>query len=98
MTIGQFRESIIVATKRYKRYPAEAMEKGWEGRVEIRLVIGANGLTQSYTVKSPSKFPVLDDTALDMVKKGRPLVQVPASLRGHEFTVDVPIIFNLHEG
>jgi protein TonB len=97
-SIQQFRQDILIATRRYKRYPAQAMEKGWQGRVEIRLVIGSNGMTQSYVIKTSSGFQLLDDTALDMVKKGRPLVQVPPSLRGREFTVDVPVVFDLRQG
>lgn len=97
-SIQQFRQNILIATRRYKRYPAQAMEKGWQGRVVIHLVIGSNGLTQSYAVKSSSGFQMLDETALDMVKKGRPLVQVPVALRGQQFEVDVPVIFDLREG
>jgi protein TonB len=97
-TLDRFRMEILAATRRYRRYPAQAIEKGWQGKVEIRLVIGANGMTQSYAIKSSSGFQLLDDTAMDMVKKGRPLVQVPASLRGREFTVDVPVIFDLKSG
>ena len=97
-TIDRFRMEILAATRRYKRYPPQAMERGWQGRVEIRLVIGANGITQSYTVKTSSGFGLLDETAIDMVKKGRPLVPVPAALRGREFTIDVPVIFDLRAG
>ncbi len=89
---------ILAATRRYRRYPAQAMEKGWQGKVEIRLAIGANGMTQSYVIKTSSGFQLLDETALDMVKKGRPWVQVPPSLRGREFVVDVPVIFDLKSG
>jgi protein TonB len=97
-TLDRFRMEILAATRRYRRYPAQAMEKGWQGRVEIRLAIGANGVTQSYVIRTSSGFPLLDETALDMVKKGRPLVQVPPSLRGREFTVDVPVVFDLKSG
>ena len=97
-TLERFRMEILAATRRYRRYPAQAMEKGWQGKVEIRLTIGANGVTQSYVIKASSGFQMLDETALDMVKKGRPLVQVPPSLRGREFVVDVPVIFDLKSG
>jgi len=71
------------------------MEKGWQGKVEIRMVIGANGITTSASIKTSSGHEILDSTALDMIKKGKTTVQVPAGLRGREFTVDVPVIFNL---
>ncbi|OGA01222.1 MAG: hypothetical protein A3I00_09895 [Betaproteobacteria bacterium RIFCSPLOWO2_02_FULL_64_12] len=97
-SMEQYRLALIGAAKKYKRYPAQAMEKGWQGRVEIRLVIGSNGMTQSVVVKTSSGFQVLDSQALDMVKKAKPLAPIPASLRGREFTVDIPVIFDLQTG
>jgi periplasmic protein TonB len=94
----QYRVALIKEADRYKRYPAQAIERGWQGRVEVRLVIGANTFIKSATVRTSSGYAVLDDLALDMVRKGKPLVQIPAALRGREFTVDVPVIFSLRAG
>ena len=94
----QYRLALIGAAKRYKRYPAQAMQNGWTGKVEIRLVIGANGMIQSAAIKTSTGFSLLDETALDMIKKAKPLTQIPAALRGKEFTVDVPVIFDLATG
>ena len=94
----QYRLALIGAAKRYKRYPAQAMQNGWTGRVEIRLVIGANGMIQSAAIKTSAGFSLLDDTALDMIKKAKPLTQIPPALRGKEFFVDVPVIFDLATG
>ena len=94
-TLEQYRLALIVATRRYKRYPAIAMEKGWQGRVVVRLVIGANGMLASATINTSSGHDILDNQAIDMLKKGKTTVQIPASLRGREFSIDVPVIFNL---
>lgn len=94
----QYRLALISAARRYKRYPAQAMQNGWTGRVEIRLVIGANGLIQSAAIKTSTGFSLLDDTALDMIKKAKPLTQIPPALRGREFIIDVPVIFDLSTG
>ena len=94
----QYRLALIGAAKRYKRYPAQAMQNGWTGKVEIRLVIGANGMIQSAAIKTSAGFSLLDDTALDMIKKAKPLTQIPPALRGKEFFVDVPVIFDLATG
>ena len=94
-TLEQYRLALIVATRRYKRYPAIAMEKGWQGRVEVRMVIGANGMLASASIKTSSGHQILDDQALDMLKKGKTTVPIPGSLRGREFNIDVPVIFNL---
>ncbi len=94
-TLEQYRLALIVATRRYKRYPAIAMEKGWQGRVEVRMEIGANGMLASASIKRSSGHEILDNQALDMLKKGKTTVQIPTSLRGREFSVDVPVIFDL---
>ncbi len=97
-TLDQYRLALIDAARRYKRYPAQAMEKGWQGRVEVRLVIGADGVIQAAIVKTSSGYRILDDQAMDMVKRGKPLTQIPPALRGREFTVDIPVIFDLQTG
>lgn len=74
------------------------MEKGWQGRVEIRLSIGANGMIQGAAIRTSSGHQVLDDTALDMIRKAKPMTQIPQVLRGREFIVDVPVIFDLKTG
>jgi len=94
-----YRLALINAAKRYKRYPVQAMERGWEGRVEIRLVVDANGTIKSVLVKSSSRYQILDDQALDMVRKAfSAMAQVQPAPRGREFTVDVPVIFELRTG
>ena len=91
----QYRLALIVAARRYKRYPAIAMEKGWQGRVEVRMLIGANGMVVNASIKTSSGHEVLDNQALDMLKKGKTTVPIPLALRGREFSIDVPVIFNL---
>ena len=94
-----YRLALINAAKRYKRYPVQAMERGWEGRVEIRVVVDANGTIKSALVKSSSRYPILDNQALDMVRRAlNALTEVRPAPRGREFTVDVPVIFELGTG
>ena len=38
----QYLIALVNAAKRYMRYPPQARERGWEGRVEVRLVIDAS--------------------------------------------------------
>jgi protein TonB len=83
------------AAKRYERYPVQALERGWEGRVEIRVVIGPNGMIKNALVRISSRYQILDDQALDMVRKGKSMTPIPAALRGREFTIDIPVNFIL---
>ena len=91
----QYRLALIAATRRYKRYPATAMENGWQGRVEVRMVIGANGMLAGTSIKTSSGYEILDKQAVNMLKKGKTTIPIPAKLRGREFHIDVPVIFNL---
>ena len=83
------------AAKRYERYPVPALERGWQGRVEIRVVIGADGTIKNALIRISSRYQILDAQALDMVKKGKSMTPIPPALRGREFTVDVPVNFIL---
>ena len=93
--LEEYRLALIAATRRYKRYPGIAMEKGWQGRAVVRMVIGANGMLASATIKTSSGYEILDKEAMAMLKKGKTTVPIPAKLRGREFHIDVPVIFNL---
>lgn len=97
LTLGQYRIAIITAAKRYKRYPRLAMDNNWEGQAEIRMVIGADGSIASLSIKTRSGYEVLDQQALEMIRKAKPLAPIPAALRGKGFTVDVPVVFSLKE-
>ena len=97
-TRRQYLIALVNAAKLYMRYPPQARERGWEGRVEVRLVIDANGSIKSAIVKRSSRYQILDDQALDMVKRGQPRLQIPPSLRGREFSVDIPVTFELLTG
>ena len=87
----------MAAAGHYKRYPAIAMEKGWHGRVDVHMVIGANGMLAGASIKASSGHVILDNQAIDMLRKGKTTVQIPASLRGREFSLDVPVIFKLDD-
>ena len=94
LTYGQ---SISKEIKRYQKYPPVAQRRGWEGTAEVLLQIAANGKVTSITLGKSSGRSVLDEEALNMVRKASPLPQAPQDLRGRELTVTVPIVFKLQE-
>ena len=96
--LENYRLALIDAASRYKRYPIHAMERGWQGRVEVRLVVESNGDVRSTLIRRSSNYRILDDQALDMVKKGIGREPVPSALHGRGFTLDIPVIFELQAG
>lgn len=96
-TLETYRMDLLRMARNYKRYPRVAMDNNWEGRVVVRMVIGANGLISSITVTTTSGHEILDKQAIDMIQKAKPRVQIPAALRGKEFPVDIPVIYSLKD-
>ena len=94
-TLATFRMEIIAAARRYKRYPRVATDNNWEGRVDVRITFNAEGRRVSVAVAKSSGHEVLDKQAVDTVTKA--FVPVPPALRGREFTVDIPVIYNLKD-
>jgi protein TonB len=75
-------------------YPDEATDRGWEGRVLMKVHVMANGRPSTVTVSKSSGKQVLDDEAVRTVKQWS---FVPA-MRGKtpvDGWVSVPITFSL---
>ena len=94
-SVDQYRLQLISVAKRYKRYPRVAMDNNWEGDVVVRMVIDADGMIASASVKTGSGHEVLDSQALEMFKRAKPLVPIPSALRGREVSLELRAIYNL---
>lgn len=80
--------------KRFRHYPPAAREAGAQGRVAIRLIVAQTGVTASLGLLASSGFPELDQAALEMMHLAAGHTQVPDSLRGRAFNIDLAIDFN----
>jgi TonB family protein len=96
-SVDQYRLQLISVAKRYKRYPRVAMDNNWEGDVVVRMAIDANGMIAAASVKTGSGHEVLDQQALEMFKRAKPLVPIPSALRGKEFIIELRAIYNLRD-
>ncbi|HRE17680.1 MAG TPA: TonB family protein [Rhodocyclaceae bacterium] len=76
--------------------PALARERGWEGRVEVRIGV-VPGQRPVVGLLRSSGHDMLDEQALAMVGKALPAVALPDTLRGHSFSVPVPVEFFLRD-
>ena len=59
------------------------------------MLIDASGTLASISIRTGSGFDVLDQQALEMIRKAN--VPIPPALRGKGFAVDVPVLFSLKE-
>ncbi len=76
-------------------YPELARDAGVEGTVLVQALVGKDGRVKDVRVQPGHSIPLLDDAALDAVKRW---VFTPALQNGHPVPVwvRVPVIFRLH--
>ena len=94
-TLAQYRLALIGAAKRLKHYPAQAIDRGLEGRVDVRLVIGADGTPAAVLVKRSSGHEVLDRQAVDTMRRATAATPIPPALRNREIVVEIPLLYEL---
>jgi len=83
-----------VPTNRPPSYPMEALLLGHEGRVVLRVLVGANGLVASVAMETSSKIPSLDRSAIQTISGWR---FEPARRRNVavEYEVLIPVSFSI---
>jgi protein TonB len=96
-TLAQYRLAVISLAKGFNRYPRIAIENDWQGRVEVRVRVGADGAIASVDLGRGSGHEILDRQALEMIGRAAPQVPLPPALRGREFAFEVPVLFSLRE-
>lgn len=95
--LRRYRLALAREAGRYKRYPERAIEAGWSGTAELRVkVMPGQSLPVAELTKS-SGHAVLDEAALEMLKRAMPTTPIPASLQARVFSVELPIVFELPE-
>lgn len=95
-SLERYRLSLIGTAKKYWRQPPRPVDAtADEVRVVVRMVLGANGMISALEVKGSSGFPVLDKAALETIRKAKPLIPIPPTMRGREVVVEVPFVIRL---
>jgi len=97
-SLAQYRLALIGAAKRLKHYPAQAIDRGLEGRVDVRLVIGADGAPAAVLVKRSSGHEVLDRQAVDTLRRASAATPIPPALGNREIVVEIPLLYELKSG
>ena len=94
-SLAQYRLALIGAAKRLKQYPAQAIDGGLEGRVDVRLVIGGDGAPAAVVVKRSSGHEVLDREAIETLRRASAETPIPPALRNREIVVEIPLLYEL---
>jgi len=89
---GELNPPVYIPDRR--PYPRLAKQRGWEGTVELQVVITADGRVKQMTLEHSSGYPLLDREALKQIRTAR---FKPASKHGKaiEMSVLLPVVFEL---
>ena len=81
----------------YLTYPPLARSHGWEGTVLLGLRVEADGQLDKIRLERSSGYAVLDNSALNSLKRIGNLVEARAWLEGHSVDMQLPVIYRLIE-
>lgn len=76
-------------------YPARARLNNWEGRVMVRVVIREDGHLHDLEIVQGSGHQLLDEDALDMIRRACPL-KMKHALGRPQVTITVPVVYQLN--
>jgi protein TonB len=83
------------AIAKQKKYPKIAQMRQWQGEVLLNIEIDPQANLVKADILEESRYKILNNEAIDMVKRASPFPQPPEELRLKNFTVLVPISFKL---
>ena len=93
--IELFTNNLAFHIAKFKKYPRIAIRRNWEGLVLVRMVMLDNGNIQSIAIEKSSGYKVLDNEAIMMIERAKPLPKPPDILAGDEVNIYVPVSFAL---
>ncbi len=95
--VGEYRLSLAREARRFKRYPAVAREKSWEGVVVLTIHASAGAAVPAVSIGQGSGHQELDVQAVEMMENAMRLATVPEKLRGKQFAISLPIHYRLDD-
>lgn len=95
--LRQYRLALAGEAKRFRRYPETARRTGLSGTAEVRVVVTAGGAGRQTALNRSSGHAVLDEVALEILRKAADRAELPAALRGQNFAVLLPVVFEVEE-
>jgi protein TonB len=92
----RYEQLLFAWMERHKQYPLLAQRRGIEGEGSVRVRIDRSGRVLERTVTRSTGEKILDQAALDMVRRANPLPAVPPAYGGDTFEFNFPIRYRLH--
>ncbi|MDP2170223.1 MAG: TonB family protein [Rhodocyclaceae bacterium] len=95
--LRQFRVALASEARRFRRYPETARRDGLTGTAEVRVTIETGLPARRVDLSRSSGYAVLDAAAVEMLRQAVTRVELPESLRGQNFAVLLPVVFEVED-
>lgn len=86
---------LMAALLEHKTYPAAARKARARGVVHLRFSINRRGQVLSSAIASSPGFAILENAALEVLRRADPLPPIPDGIANDQLTVTVPIEYAL---
>ena len=93
--ILSWQQELLLHLERHKRYPRQARFRRITGITEIHFTMNRNGMLISSRLHDSSGARILDEAALDMVRRAQPLPTPPPEIGDTQLSILVPVRFSL---
>lgn len=92
---ARYEQLLFAWMNRHKDYPLLAQRRGIEGRGSLRVRIDRAGRVLEHALVASTGQGVLDEAALDMVRRANPFPAVPEGYAGGSFEFIAPFEYRL---
>ncbi|MEX2128034.1 MAG: TonB family protein [Xanthobacteraceae bacterium] len=93
--ISSYQAQVLAHLSRHRVYPPEARDRGATGVARVRFALTRDGRVMSASLVGGSGERVLDEAALDMVRRASPFPPFPSELTQSRMDFAAPIRFDL---
>ena len=94
--VDNFLAEILLRIEKAKYYPSIARKRGMTGTITCKFSIFPDGSVKDISLLESSKYILLNNAAVDAVKKGAPYPDFPSSFKENVFISQVDIRFYLN--
>ena len=93
----RYQDMIKQRIETFRKYPLRAMRNQTQGIVSLKFFVFSGGSIGSVLIVRSSGSKLLDEEALNTIKRASPFLPIPLDVQQNKITIHVSIIFSLKQ-
>ena len=91
----RYQDMIKQRIEEVRRYPYRAKRQGIEGMIDLSFIVLSNGISRDIEIVRSSGSKILDEEAVQTIKRANPFPPIPAEIKTPFIQMEVSIVFIL---